>query len=687
MRALPRRVTLRVTLLVLLTGLLLLTVGAIGLVALRTTSAAVEELADTHFRAISGAAALQVRGLVEPATLILQEFRTQTYRGLLPIGDPEAMGERLVERLRYERGMAWLSYSDHATGRFVGAWRDVDGSVVLNRSAPNVDGGRPYEEIVTTDGEHVPLRRTLPGGYDPRERAWYQLALSEDDVVWTEPFRFNEGKLGITAALALRDRETGAPLGVFTADFFLEDVAQFLSALTIGRTGRAYVLSPTGVLIAGPSVRAGEAVDPVLSGAIGALPLRLSSVGLADTYSVVFDHDGVRYAAVFQQFNLAGGLRWITAVVVPEAEFLGIIYENTRATVAIGSLALLVAIGLGYLLAHSIASPLRRIADDLEQVGQFKFSLESSPSSFVKEIAVVSDSVDRMKAGLRSFGRYVPVELVRDMLASGTEAKLGGETRLITVQFSDIGGFTHISETMSPPQLVQYLAEYLEAMSASIRDNAGTIDKFMGDGILALFNAPQEVPDHAARACHASLEAIDRLERLRGRWEHERKPIFGIRIGLNTGEVLVGNIGTSERFAYTVIGDAVNLASRLEALNKVYGTSILASQAVYEAAGPGFEWRRLDRVAVVGRSEGTLVYELLGHQGAVAPSVLEARDSYEEGLLAYFGRRFEEAQAAFAAAADLPGNRAAEIMAHRAQALVHVPPPETWDGVYLQTSK
>ena len=258
----------------------------------------------------------------------------------------------------------------------------------------------------------------------------------------------------------------------------------------------------------------------------------------------------------------------------------------------------------------------------------------------------------------------------------------------MTIHFSDIVGFTSISEGLDPTELVQHLAEYLDAMTSVLRDHDGTIDKFMGDGILAFFNAPNEVQAHAAQACRAALAAHGRLLALRPQWEAAGKPVFRARIGLHTGEVLVGNIGTPDRFAYTVIGDAVNLASRLEALNKVYGTSILASEEVMQVAGPGFEWRRLDRVAVVGRHAGTLVVELLGERGNVPSTVLHARSLYEEALEAYFERRFAEAAAGFrAAAALLPGNHAAEAMARRADTYQHLPPAVTWDGVHLQTSK
>ena len=161
------------------------------------------------------------------------------------------------------------------------------------------------------------------------------------------------------------------------------------------------------------------------------------------------------------------------------------------------------------------------------------------------------------------------------------------------------------------------MSEYLLEMSAILREEHGTIDKFLGDGILAFFNAPHDVPDHARRACTAAVRCMARLEELNRAWEAAGKSAFRVRIGLHVGDTLVGNIGTPERFDYTVMGDPVNLASRLESLNKLYGTSILTSDEVRREAGPGFEWRTLDRVAVVGRASATLVCELLGEAGSL----------------------------------------------------------------------
>ncbi len=679
--------SLRVLLLTLLVGLLLLTVSSIAGVAYVNQRQSVQELAERHFAVVSTATAREVRAVLAPASTVLQELRTGARRGLLATEDPAILGEHLAERLRYERGIAWLSYSDQATGRFVGAWRRPDGTIILNRSSPDVDDGRPTEVIVELDGRHTPFERVVRGGYDPRRQAWYTAAVADSGIVWSDPFEFNEGVPGITAALALREPTGSAVRGVFTADFFLEDLARFLSSLSVGQRGDAFVLSRRGEVVAAPS-GSGGLRDPLLQSVLAAVPNGLDVLDLGRPRLLTFETGGIRYAAGFEAFAVGRGLEWVSAIVVPEDTFLDVIYDNARFAVVIGLFSLVLAVALGSMLSYRIAAPLREIADDLEQAGLFKFSSRPLSPSRVQEIATVAASAETMKASLRSFGHYVPTEIVRDLLASRQEARLGGETRHLTIHFSDVQDFVRISERMEPPALVRDLAEYLEAMAHTLREQHGTVDKFLGDGILAFFNAPHDVPDHSARACLAAVRAQERLRTLRKAWRAQGKPAFRARIGLHTGDALVGNIGTPERFEYTVIGDAVNLASRLEGLNKLYGTWILASQAVRDEAGPGFEWRLLDCVSVAGRTDGTPISELLGERGQVAPDVLRARDRYEEALEDYFARRFTIALAGFrAAAAALPRNRAAELMARRSEALARRPPPDDWTGVHPRSFK
>jgi adenylate cyclase len=404
--------------------------------------------------------------------------------------------------------------------------------------------------------------------------------------------------------------------------------------------------------------------------------------------AVAFAADGVQYIGAFQLVGADGGPEWIAAVLVREDDILQVVYRTRRDALTIGLVLLALALVLGTVVAHRVAGPLTAVARDLEQIGRFELSPDPSPSSFVAEIAVVGNSVDRMKSGLRSFSRYVPTEIVGDLLAKGEEARLGVQYRRMTIHFSDVAGFSRIAEQLTPEELIAQLSEYLLEMTTILREEHGTIDKFLGDGILAFFNAPHDVPDHERRACTAAIRCKARLDELNRTWEAEGKSAFRIRIGLHVDETLVGNIGTPDRFDYTVVGDPVNLASRLESLNKLYGTSILTSEEVRQQAGPGFEWRTLDRVAVVGRARDTLVCELLGEADTLPVHILEARDLYEAALEAYMAGRFSEAAAGFrAASARWPDDHAAVEMAERAEALAVAPVPEDWRGVYAQTAK
>jgi adenylate cyclase len=284
-----------------------------------------------------------------------------------------------------------------------------------------------------------------------------------------------------------------------------------------------------------------------------------------------------------------------------------------------------------------------------------------------------------MKTGLRSFIKYVPGDLVRQVLASGREAELGGEIRRLTVFFSDIEGFTAYSETAPPDKLVPELAEYLEILSGQLRQNGGTIDKFIGDGVLAFFNAPERVADHEQLACRATLASLREL----AAWQKKKSRPFRTRVGLHAGDVLVGNFGTRDRLAYTVMGDVVNVSSRLENLNKTFGTQVLVSGELREQAGTEFEWRHIDRAAVAGRKGAMEIHELLGKKGEVGVERLRRRDLHERALGLYFARAFREAGELFATLADDdPADKAPAVMRARCEVFTAQPPPADWDGVF-----
>jgi adenylate cyclase len=250
----------------------------------------------------------------------------------------------------------------------------------------------------------------------------------------------------------------------------------------------------------------------------------------------------------------------------------------------------------------------------------------------------------------------------------------------LTVLFTDVKGFTEFAETVKPDTVAARLGAYLHVMVSVIQREKGTIDKFIGDSVMALWNAPEPVPENAACACRAALACREALDALYASPEWEGVPGFETRFGLHHCVASVGHFGSPERFNYTAIGDGINLASRIEGLNKHYGTSIIVSAAVREAAGAGFTFRRLDRVSVKGKSMSLEIHELISDASAPLPAYAAV---YEKALDAWFAGDFKQA---LALAESLPGDPPSVFLAARCRAFAAAPPAD-WAGVYVFDSK
>jgi adenylate cyclase len=698
--------TLRLTLQVVLLGLLVGTVVAIVVIDFRrdrkTTAALQSQILTAASRGLEG----RIRAFIEPAVRTVDDLENRARLGNLPIDEPEELGLFLVDRLRYERNLNQLQYAAHDTGTMVAA-RRYGRALSWLRTATDQAGDSPARQsdddielaiwddsttkdvpprawVVDRDGRRRAVELHVPP-FDVRERPWYRAATTTSGVAWLDDAQTVDNIPIASASIAVRNPQTNAIKGVINTQIFLDGLRPMLQTASQGRREiQTLLLTRQGRLLATSYAPLRDRIGAL----VASLPMALEKLPLDSPTEVSFSYEGKAYAGALQGIPITADAAWFMGFFLPEASLLRAVYDNQRNSLLTGFAFLLVGVGLGTLVAIRIARPLHAIAGDLLQVAQFNLPPARARQSFIREVSIVSDAVDRMTASLRSFGRYVPADVVRALLAQGQEARLGGETRRLTIHFSDIENFTAISERLSPAEVVDNLAAYLACMSDTIREQQGTVDKFVGDGIMAFWNAPNPVDDHATLACRAALIAQQRLADLRKRNAQEGRPLFRARIGLHTAEAVVGNFGTAERFAYTAMGDGVNLAARLEALNKVYGTYTLASAEVHDAAAPSFEWRRLDRVTVVGRNEPTDIYELIGQCGQVPFELLKARDLYEQALTAYFARKFDVAANQFRAASESSGtDRAATMMAERAATLMRSPPPAEWDGAFVQVTK
>jgi adenylate cyclase len=286
-----------------------------------------------------------------------------------------------------------------------------------------------------------------------------------------------------------------------------------------------------------------------------------------------------------------------------------------------------------------------------------------------------------------AFNYYVSSSVVNEMLKDPERLRLGGDKKDLSVLFSDIRGFTTISEGLTPEELVHLMNEYLTVMTDIVFKYDGTLDKYMGDAIMALYGAPLDQPDHPSRACSSALEMMEGLKRLNNKWIEEGKKPLDIGIGINTGMMMVGNMGSDQRFDYTVIGDDVNLGSRLEGANKEYNTNILISESTFDRVKDEFYCMELDSVRVKGKTLPVRIFQLLGERGVYTINQ-EAINYFHRGLQFYKEQKWDNAIEVFnTVTAMVKDIHAAEIYIQRCLDLKSNPPPPGWDGVYTMTTK
>jgi adenylate cyclase len=388
---------------------------------------------------------------------------------------------------------------------------------------------------------------------------------------------------------------------------------------------------------------------------------------------------GRRFLLTFRALSATEG--WIVGIVVAEDHYTRDLRALRDRFVAVDAVGAACALLGGGLVVASVRGGFRRLLATTSRMRDFDFAPDARVA-WLREVGEVSAELERAKTAMRALGKYVPVDLVRELYATNREPVLGGELARLTLMFTDIRGFTDLSERLSPNELAQALGHYLDAMTGAIRATGGTIDKFIGDAVMSIWNAPTPRADHPKLACRAALACTEATARLFASDAWRGLPALVTRYGIHTDDVLVGNFGAPARFSYTALGDGVNLASRLESLCKQYGVTRLVSDAVQREACDEFSFRKLDRVAVKGKANAVLVFELLGPVGSPRSDAVRA---YESALERYFERRFDEAIAELSphAATDGPS----QVLLDRCRAFVASPPPPDWDGAWVAQSK
>ena len=545
--------------------------------------------------------------------------------------------------------------------------------------------------------------------YDPRARPWY-VEPGKDDAgrgigaqTWTSPYTFaTTRELGITASRAWRQADGTST--VVAWDVLLSSLSDFTQSgesrvsnrsLTVVFDDRLRAIGlPEDPRYQDPELVRADLLKPIVEldhPLVHAALVAASQQTPPEAGEVLpafsFEAGGETWWAATERHPLPpdGALR--VAVLVPSNDLVGeiaklrvVLFGTTLAAVA-------AALLLALFLTRAYSRPLEALAAQSRRIRELDFSPGEPIEANVREVRDLAEAQSQSLAAVESFSRYVPVEVVRELVAEGDVARIGGQSREMTLLFSDIADFTRISEGLDPQALADHMADYFDALIHTIQANGGTVDKLVGDAIVAFWGAPHADTAHATHAVAAALASREQLVELNAAWQETGRPALATRFGLASGTVIVGNFGAPNRLAYTVLGDKVNLASRLEGLNKVYGSDVLAAEATVIACGDSYAWRRLDRVVVKGHQHPTWIFELLGATQQVTDAMLARARGYEVAWDRYANREFAAALEKLDALLAEGSDTAAQRLRARCAALAAHPPGEGWEALYRPDSK
>src|SRR6266581_3087036 len=639
------RIGIRLT----ISGLVLasIMVSAIGVHILwwRTAEANSHALADTINGQIVSTVEKELATITTEARAAHTAIRTLFVQHVLETREADKREFVFLSQLQSQPNISWVAVG-WPDGAFFAAHKLGDLGLEMMEIAP-VNGAikRRIDQYDVVVGDiEFEKRRFEDTDYVVTDQEWYGAGMHADEPRW---FNVSAHPVGARPSIAY-----AGPIdvyqkrqGVLAVIIEYTRFAQFLSHLSVGKSGAAFILGRDGSTIAAPDPDADE------------VNMQRSDQPLLPIAQGAVKHAGSAYAVSLTPLAFPG---WTLATVIPEAEFLGPI-ERTIRQLLIGLAILIFAAGVvsAWLARRVIATPLITVVDELKHVARFDLEKVRRHASRLIEIENLSNAIADMAGGLAAFRKYIPADLVKTLVSEGVEPSPGGSIRNLTVMFADIAGFTGLSERLG--------------------------DQIIGDAVMAFWGAPAANADHAVDACRAAL-ACQRALRTSGLKDDSGRPLR-VRIGVNSGDMLVGNIGSEFRLNYTVIGDAVNVASRLEGANKEYGTEIIIGEETRRLAGESIQVRELDRLMVYGRAGGIAIYELLdmAERGAMAPAWVAL---YESGLAAYRTRNFMDATSFFQQVLDArASDQPARMMLERCGQYLTSPPEADWEATNAMKAK
>ncbi len=667
---------------------------------------------------------------------LLAEIETdaEVYRGLLAKISIDNIASRnqarvfISNNLKANKYMDGFSLTESKTGHMIRTMKNREGKLLVAETIPGENGvfhstlyenpGTPEQKIILADSnENDPRHFDFYLAFkDGTKKAWYNSRGYSQNVLHGYPPI-------LSYIVPLKD-DFGALLGMLTLDIGVLQLQKYLMDITNKKMDRDYsfggipfVLERRNnneiVVIGHPDPIYIEKVpDPsIVSDSNKFLilankhpdqriraftkiiekeykedrdPFNENSMGI----NTVKADDNSRWMYSWTATYPGQKPDWVIGVCVNRELAAASVITSLQNTLLVLTI-LVIATGFVAIKQSRIMSkPLERMAKDVISIGEGNIVLSSEKSILVKEMIDLKEGIEKMKSGLLSFRKYIPYKVVNQVLASRKTAEPFAEKKELSIFFSDLENFTTISESLEPDKLVKMIGDHLAMCTNVIQALEGTVDKYIGDSVMAFWNAPEDCKGHELKACHAALACQEQMVLFNGRNKAEGLPELKMRIGISTGTVFVGNIGSEDRLNYTAVGDTVNLASRLEGTNKTYKTLILISDRTESGVRGQILTRPVDKVAVKGKANAIIIHEVLAKKENETPQLRKMIDLTTQAFEHYLSQRFEQAMDCYQQILAVnDDDHVAMFYIKRCRGYLDFPPPSDWDGTFISQSK
>jgi adenylate cyclase len=658
--------------------------------------------------------------------------------GLIGVTNNEQGRDFLFPIIKNNLQLSYAYYTVGATETYVGFTRFLNGDVAFSYGNELNSYWMDWTPYMNVSSTQVPLDYSAPTYYQLTADAWYNTAVDAGIAQWSAPYIYgsmmaNTSALDLSQSIwissfcpILNFSDPAQPIiGIASADYTLGRIQKFLSTIYTSPNTNVYILeSKTGYMLASSNLvdmlYNVSADNPRMELLKSRIPqMNLIAQALTNQYGPLFTNstienqayiiDNKNYYLSTARFQDEYGLDWTIVVLLCIDDYRYIVTTFNTTVLTVVAIVCICSVISGLLFALVLTRPLDTLGKQMDQLRKLENNSQNSEvlhlvpvkkgkkSSFLHELNVLQKHFTKLEKVVQGFSKYVPVEIVRELLESEHSWSLLRpfvEYRNISVLFTDIVSFTSICEALEPHTLMTMMTQYFETVSEVIRKNGGTLDKYIGDSIMAMFNAPSNVHDYEYLSVLTAIEIEQALDVINSEFIRNGLPALRTRVGVHCGQAFVGNSGSSFRLSYTCMGDTVNLASRLESINNHYGTFKLISQVLHEQVQDRIVCRMIDLVAVKGKTQGVRIYEPLTlnytENEVNWPRVEKLKEFATKHNVAmgyYLAGEFEKSKKLFIEQLNqYPNDKPTMVMVDRCEKYLTEPPVD-WDGIHKATSK